>query len=67
MIANELSASSPAAGQTGALLCWPPSDHQGAHRVQHPAERVKHQAEDLERDDAEQRFRVAGLAEDDRV
>jgi len=42
------------------------SHHQCAHGVQHPAERIEHQAEDLERDDAEQRFRVAGLAEDDR-
>ena len=34
--------------------------------MQHPAERVEHQPEDLERDDPEQRLRVARLAEDDR-
>jgi len=34
--------------------------------MQHPAERVEHQPEDLEGDDPEQRLRVARLAEDDR-
>src|SRR5437899_4346398 len=40
-----------------------PSHHQRAHRVKHPAERVEHQAKDFEGNDAEQRFRVAGLPE----
>ena len=34
--------------------------------MQHPAERVEHQPEDLEGDDPQQRLRVARLAEDDR-
>src|SRR5438876_1946001 len=43
-----------------------PSDQQRAHRLEGAAERVEDEAEDLEGDDAEQRFRVARLPEDDR-
>src|SRR5690242_17610380 len=42
------------------------SHHQRAHGVEGSAERVEHEAKDLERDDADQRFSVTRLAEDDR-
>jgi hypothetical protein len=42
------------------------SHHQRAHGVEGSAERVKHEAKDLEGDDADQRFSVTRLAEDDR-
>src|SRR5438445_1561121 len=43
-----------------------PSDQQRAHRLEGAAERVEDEAEDLQGDDAEQRFRIVRLPEDDR-
>src|SRR2546422_4524647 len=43
----------------------PALHQQGAHRLQDAAEGVEHETEDLERHDAEQRFRIPRLAEDD--
>ena len=41
------------------------SDHQGTHGVERAAEGVEDEAEDLERHDAEEGFRIARLAQDD--
>ena len=64
MVGNRSGVEGRSSAASAATFCS--SHHQRAHGVKRPAEGVEYKAEDLEGDDAEERLRVARLAQDDR-